>query len=245
MDTLYHHRWTWIWYNVGKVMQMAKILLVEDDQSITMGLEYALTQEGYEVDVADLIEVATKLHQENHYDMYLLDINLPDGNGLDFCRTLRETTSSPVIFLTASDQETNMVTGFEIGGDDYITKPFRIKVLLGRIKAILRRSESQLVSMVNVGNLKINLQSAKVYKDDIEVVLTTMEYKLLLTFIQNPNQVLSRETLLEGLWEFGSEYVNDNTLTVYIKRLREKIEENPSNPQLIVTVRGLGYRLNV
>lgn len=220
---------------------------MEDDQAITMGLEYALTEEGYHVDVADLIERAQEYHESQNYDLYLLDINLPDGNGLDFCRELRKTTSQPVIFLTASEEENNMITSFEIGGDDYITKPFRIKVLLSRIKAVLRRTESstQLVSLVNLGNLKVNLQTAKVYKDDEEIILTTMEYKLLLTFIQNPNVNLSREKLLEGLWEFGSEFVNDNTLTVYIKRLREKIEEDPSRPQLIQTVRGLGYRLSV
>ncbi len=226
---------------------MTRILVVEDDQAITMGLEYALTEEGYQVDVADLIERAFEYHKSRNYDLYLLHINLPDGNGLDFCKEIRKTTSQPVIFLTASEEENNMITSFEIGGDDYITKPFRIKVLLSRIKAVLRRTESstQLVSLVNLGNLKVNLQTAKVYKDDEEIILTTMEYKLLLTFIQNPNVNLSREKLLEGLWEFGSEFVNDNTLTVYIKRLREKIEEDPSRPQLIQTVRGLGYRLSV
>ncbi len=226
---------------------MTRILVVEDDQAITMGLEYALSGEGYEVDVADLIEHAQSLHQAGKYDLYLLDINLPDGNGLDFCRVIRETSTKPVIFLTASEEENNMLTSFEIGGDDYITKPFRLKVLLSRIRAVLRRTETstQLVSMVNLGNLKVNLQTAKVYKDEEEVILTTMEYKLLLTFIQNPNVNLSREKLLEGLWEFGSEFVNDNTLTVYIKRLREKIEEDPSRPNLIQTVRGMGYRLSV
>lgn len=224
---------------------MTRILVVEDDQAISMGLEFALSQEGYQVDVADMIEDARRKSLQNPYDLYLLDINLPDGNGLDFCRELRQTISKPVIFLTASEEENNMITSFEIGADDYITKPFRIKVLLGRIMAVLRRSENQLVSMVNLKNLKVNLQSAKVYKDDLEVILTTMEYKLLLTFIKNPNEVLSREKLLEGLWEVGSEFVNDNTLTVYIKRLREKIEEDPARPDIIQTVRGLGYRLQV
>lgn len=224
---------------------MVRILVVEDDQAITMGLEFALTQEDYVVDVADTIASAKARVNSHEYDLYLLDINLPDGNGLDFCRELRQKTSNPVIFLTASDEENNMITSFDIGADDYITKPFRIKVLLSRIKAILRRSENKLISMVTLGNIRVNLQTAKVYRDDEEIILTTMEYKLLLTFIQNPNEALSRDELLEGLWEFGSEFVNDNTLTVYIKRLREKIEDDPSRPLLIQTVRGMGYRLSV
>lgn len=224
---------------------MVRILVVEDDQAITMGLEFALTQEDYVVDVADTIALAKARVNSHEYDLYLLDINLPDGNGLDFCRELRQKTSNPVIFLTASDEENNMITSFDIGADDYITKPFRIKVLLSRIKAILRRSENKLISMVTLGNIRVNLQTAKVYRDDEEIILTTMEYKLLLTFIQNPNEALSRDELLEGLWEFGSEFVNDNTLTVYIKRLREKIEDDPSRPLLIQTVRGMGYRLSV
>lgn len=167
---------------------------------------------------------------------------MPDGSGYDVCREIKKSGDFPVIFLTAYDDEVNVVMGLELGADDYISKPFRVKELLARIKSVLRRySKDSPDGVVSVGSIKVNTNEAKVYKNGAEIILTAMEYKLLLIFINNRGKVLSRQRLLEDIWDVAGDFVNDNTLTVYIKRLRDKIEEDPAKPAVIKTVRGLGY----
>ena len=170
---------------------------------------------------------------------------MPDGSGYDVCREIKKSGDFPVIFLTAYDDEVNVVMGLELGADDYISKPFRVKELLARIKSVLRRySKDSPDGVVSVGSIKVNTNEAKIYKNGAEIILTAMEYKLLLIFINNRGKVLSRQRLLEDIWDVAGDFVNDNTLTVYIKRLRDKIEEDPAKPQIIKTVRGLGYILD-
>lgn len=225
------------------------ILLVEDDKAITLGLEYSLMTEGYKVTVcSDLLSAKQNIlmsfqNTEKNYDLFLIDITLPDGNGYELCKIIKQNGDIPVIFLTALDEEVNVVMGLDMGADDYITKPFRIRELMSRIKSVLRRykkTDNEKI-IYEFENIKINTAAAKVYKDNKEVFLTALEYRLLLTFANNEGQVLSRNQLLEGIWDIAGDFVNDNTLTVYIKRIREKLEDNPQNPRLIKTVRGLGY----
>lgn len=222
---------------------MTRLLLVEDDLTIVSGLKYALEQQNYTVDVAITIKEAHELFNQHDFNLLILDINLPDGNGLDFCQEIRQTSNIPIIFLTASETENNIVIGLELGADDYITKPFRLRELLGRVKAVLRRYEGNQLKIIKIKDLEINLQNATVHKNDKEIVLTVIEYRLLLILAQNTNEIVSRAELVRSLFEFGSEYVSDNTLSVYLKRLREKIEDDPSNPVYIETVRRKGYRL--
>ncbi len=225
-----------------------RILLLEDDDAIGMGLRYSLEKEGYEVDHLKSKKDAVKSFRKGRYDMCILDINLPDGNGYDVCRFIKEQEDVPVIFLTASDAEVNVVMGLEMGADDYICKPFRINELMARIKAVLRRSgHGSETAVERIGNICVYTGEAKVTKKDEKtgreevIELTALEYRLLLTFINNRGQVLTRTGLLQDMWDVDGDFVNDNTLTVYIKRLRNKIEENPSEPKLIKTVRGMGY----
>lgn len=221
-----------------------RILLVEDDQTIAMGLSYSLEQEGFEVDHAcNLADAINRIHQKK-YDFYLLDLTLPDGSGYEICQRVKKEQEVPVIFLTACDDEVNVVMGLDMGADDYITKPFRIRELISRIRSVLRRYGTKAMNqVVELGKVRVFLQEAKVYRGQEEIVLTALEYRLLLTFINHRGQVLSRNQLLSGIWDVSGDYVNDNTLTVYIRRLREKLEEDPANPILIETVRGMGYRL--
>lgn len=222
---------------------MPKILLAEDDRTIVMGLRFALEQEGYGVSAAGSAAQARGLLAAGDYDLALLDLSLPDGSGYDLCRLIRgRYPSTHVIFLTACDEETSVVMGLEMGADDYIAKPFRLRELLSRIRTALRRGGGTESGELRLGNLTIFVRQARVIKDGTELFLSALEYRLLLTFAQNPGRVLSRSRLLEGIWDAAGDFVNDNTLTVYIKRLREKIEDNPQQPRLIQTVRGLGYR---
>jgi len=222
---------------------MKSILLVEDDTSISLGLSYSLETEGYKVTACSTVQCACQHIATNHFDLVLLDLALPDGSGYEVCRAARAVAETPVIFLTACDDEVNVVMGLDMGADDYITKPFRLRELLSRIKMVLRRTERSPEggSILHVGPLQINTALGKVFRKDADVFLTALEYKLLLTLINNEGQVLSRNQLLEGIWDVGGDFVNDNTLTVYIKRLREKIEDDPAHPEIIQTVRGLGY----
>lgn len=222
-----------------------KILIVEDDAIIASGLEYAIMQEGFEVIVKSNVKDAKECLSDPTISLLLLDLSLPDGTGYEICEAAKKLRDVAVIFLTAVDDEGNVVKGLDMGADDYITKPFRIRELISRMKSVLRRYEKResQESVVTIKNLKIHLKEAKVYKNQEEVLLTAMEYRLLLTMVQNQGQVLSRNQLLEGIWDVSGEFVNDNTLTVYMKRLREKLEDNPADPQLIRTVRGLGYVL--
>lgn len=232
-----------------------KVFLVEDDDAIGMGLKYSLEKEGYEAGLFKSKSEALNNWKTGEYDLCILDINLPDGNGYDVCKFIKEKEDVPVIFLTASDAEVNVVMGLEMGADDYICKPFRINELMARIKTVLRRSgkskdsSSSGDSIIKIENIIINTAEAKVYVTDSKtakernVELTALEYRLLLDFINNRGIVMSRNKLLEDMWDVSGEFVNDNTLTVYIKRLRDKIEENPADPRIIKTVRGMGYMI--
>lgn len=219
-----------------------KLFVLEDDAAIGMGLSYSLKNEGYDVTVAKNVKSAYEILNKETFSLYILDLTLPDGSGYDVCREIKKSGDFPVIFLTAYDDEVNVVMGLDLGADDYISKPFRIKELLARIKSVLRRySKDSPDGVVSVGSIKVNTNEAKVYKNGAEIILTAMEYKLLLIFINNRGKVLSRQRLLEDIWDVAGDFVNDNTLTVYIKRLRDKIEEDPAKPAVIKTVRGLGY----
>lgn len=219
-----------------------KLFVLEDDAAIGMGLSYSLKNEGYDVTVAKNVKSAYEILNKETFSLYILDLTLQDGSGYDVCREIKKSGDFPVIFLTAYDDEVNVVMGLELGADDYISKPFRVKELLARIKSVLRRySKDSPDGIVSVGSIKVNTNEAKIYKNGAEIILTAMEYKLLLIFINNRGKVLSRQRLLEDIWDVAGDFVNDNTLTVYIKRLRDKIEEDPAKPQIIKTVRGLGY----
>ena len=223
---------------------MKTVLLVEDDKTILMGLEYSLKQEGYNVVCFSTVSEARAFLREGRFDLALLDLGLPDGSGYDLCRLIRQAGNTPVVFLTAYDDEVNVVMGLDMGADDYISKPFRVRELLSRLRTVLRRygQGEETRDILRLGDVLIHTRQGKVTKGESEIGLTALEYRLLLTLASHSGQVLSRGQLLEGLWDVGGEFVNDNTLTVYIKRLREKIEADPQNPQLIQTVRGLGYR---
>lgn len=218
------------------------IFLLEDDDAIAMGLSYSLENEGYTVTVAKSVSQALEIINQKNFSMYLLDLTLPDGSGYSICKRIKEIGDFPVIFLTAYDDEVNVVMGFELGADDYITKPFRLKELLVRIKSVFRRYNNDSTDgKIKVKDLVVNTNEAKVYKNGNEIVLTAMEYRLLLILLNNRGCVLSRTQLLENIWDVAGDFVEDNTLTVYIKRLRDKIEENPTEPEYIKTIRGLGY----
>ena len=225
---------------------MIKILMIEDDSTIAFGVKYALEQEGIKIDISKDLESGRFNVNENNYDLILLDVMLPDGNGYDFCKEIRKINNTPIIFLTACDDEVNVVMGLDLGGDDYITKPFRVRELISRIKAVMRRNkgEDKSKKVLKYGDLSIHTLEARVFKGSEEVFLTSVEYKLLLILIQNENIVLSRNQILEKLWDVTYDFINDNTLTVYIKRLREKIEDDSSNHHHIITVRGMGYKWN-
>lgn len=219
-----------------------KIFLLEDDDAIGSGLTYSLENEGYTVTLAKNVKDALKIIAEESFALYILDLTLPDGSGYDVCKKIKEIGDLPVIFLTAFDDEVNVVMGFDMGADDYISKPFRVKELLVRIKSVLRRYNRESPDgIVKIKNLLINTNEAKVYKNNAEIILTAMEYRLLLILLNNRGSVLSRNQLLENIWDIGGDFVEDNTLTVYIKRLRDKIEDDPTKPVFIKTVRGLGY----
>lgn len=219
---------------------MARILLVEDDKSIVENLKVFLKKEGFEVEAAMTQAAALDMTEETEYDLLLLDISLPDGNGYAVCRAVKARRDTPVIFLTASGDEYSVVTGFDVGADDYIAKPFRPRELISRIKNALRRRQP---AALEYGGITVDTARSTVTRDGGEIFLSALEYRLLLVFFNHRGMVLSRNQLLEEIWSIAGEFVGDNTLTVYIKRLREKIERDPQNPEIIKTVRGLGYRL--
>lgn len=220
------------------------IFVLEDDEAIGIGLRYSLENEGYSVTLAKSVKAAVDIINLDAFSLYILDLTLPDGNGYDVCKLIKSKGDLPVIFLTAYDDEVNVVTGFDLGADDYISKPFRVRELMARIKSVLRRYSNSSDGIININGVIINTNKAKVYKNDEEIVLTAMEYRLLLTLINNRGNILTRNKLLEDIWDVEGDFVNDNTLTVYIKRLRNKIENNPAKPEIIKTVRGLGYRID-
>ena len=218
------------------------IFLLEDDEAIGIGLTYSLENEGYNVTLAKSVKEAEKIIDEKEFSLYILDLTLPDGSGYDVCKRIKAKGDLPVIFLTAYDDEVNVIMGFELCADDYNSKPFRVKGLMLRIKSVMRRYSNETSDgIIKINNLKINTNEAKVYKNNEEIILTAMEYRLLLILLSNRGKVLSRTALLENIWDVAGDFVEDNTLTVYIKRLRDKIEEDPAKPEFIKTVRGLGY----
>lgn len=224
-----------------------KVLLVEDDAIISEGLQYSLRQEGYEVvTAASQKEALSLIRSGNMWDFCLLDVMLPDGDGYVVCREIRKVSQVPILFLTACEDEVHTVMALEQGADDYITKPFRIRELMARMKAILRRTAQNSrteSSIISVGTKQVNLQTGKVYCGNEEIILTAMEYKLLLIFLNHRGQTLTRQQILNNIWDVVGDYVNDNTLSVYIKRLRKKLGDNPETP-VIKTVRGIGYRMD-
>ncbi len=222
---------------------MIKILLVEDDKSIVSNLTEFLTSEGYKIKSASGQSAALKLIEEEVFDLALLDVSLSDGNGFALCSAIKKDYNIPVIFLTASGDEYSTITGFELGADDYIAKPFRPRELATRIKNILRLTKGA-GSIITLGNVLVDTVKGTAVKNGKDLYLSALEYRLLLVFLNNRGMILSRNQLLESIWDIAGEFVNDNTLTVYIKRLREKIEEDPQNPEIIKTVRGLGYKVD-
>ena len=222
---------------------MANILLVEDDRSIVSGLTEFLTREGFSVRSAPGQAGALELLAQETFDLALLDISLADGNGFAVCSAIKAQSRLPVIFLTASGDEFSTVTGFDVGADDYIAKPFRPRELISRIKNILRLTGGG-GAVIPLGDVLVDTVKGSATKAGRELYLSALEYRLLLVFLNNRGAVLSRAQLLEQIWDAAGDFVNDNTLTVYIKRLREKIEDDPQNPRLIRTVRGLGYRVD-
>lgn len=223
---------------------MNKILLVEDDKNIIENLTEFLHHEGFDVKNATGQSAALEILSENQFDLVLLDIMLADGNGFTTCSAIKSEYNIPVIFLTASGDEYSTVTGFELGADDYISKPFRPRELVSRIKNILRLTGNS-GGITQVGDVMVDTVRGTASRDGKDLYLSALEYRLLLVFINNKNTVLTRTRLLETIWDVAGEFVNDNTLTVYIKRLREKIEKDPQNPEIIKTVRGMGYRLDL
>lgn len=221
---------------------MKHIFLVEDDKAIAKNLMLLLHSEGFAVTHASTKFEALTALTNNKFDLALLDISLPDGNGFTVCTEIKETQDVPVIFLTASGDEASVVTGLNMGADDYVTKPFRPRELIARIGTALRKS-GRLGTDFDIQGLHVDTSSGLVKKNGKEIFLSALEYRLLLVFISNPKNIITRGRLLDELWDAAGEFVNDNTLTVYIKRLREKIESDPTNPQIILTVRGTGYRL--
>ena len=223
---------------------MTKILLVEDDKAIVANLTKFLNNEGYIVKSVSGQMAAMNLLTEEKADLVLLDISLAEGNGFATCKAIKAEYDIPVIFLTASGDEYSTVTGFDLGADDYIPKPFRPRELVSRIKNVLRLTGNT-GKTVKLGDVVVDTEKGIAMKNNKDLFLSALEYRLLLVFINNRGIVLTRNQLLDAIWDVAGEYVNDNTLTVYIKRLREKIEDNPTNPKIILTVRGLGYKVEL
>lgn len=223
---------------------MKNILLLEDDLSLLQGLSFALKREGFRLHIAKTLAEAEILWLKETFDLLILDVSLPDGSGFDFCSKVRKMSNIPIVFLTASDEEMNIIMGLDLGGDDYITKPFKLAVFMSRIRAVMRRMQGHRIEETELtsNGIVVKLLQGQAYKDGVLLVLTGAEYKLLCYFMRHPNMVLSKEQLLGALWDVEADYIDNSSLTVYIRRLRIKIEEDPSRPQRIVTVRGVGYR---
>jgi DNA-binding response OmpR family regulator len=225
---------------------MSRLLLVEDDQSLAIGIEFALQDEGYEVFRASTMEEGRNLFESKRFDLVILDVNLPDGNGYELCKYIRAKSDVPIMFLTALDEEVNIVLGLELGGDDYITKPFGVGVFLSRIKALLRRSSRNVTTRTRLksGKITVDTLTATVEKNGKKIALSAQEYKLLLKLIDHPHVVMNRDEILSELVEGAGAFFDENTLSVYIRRLREKIEDNVKEPEYIITQRGIGYKWN-
>lgn len=223
---------------------MNQILLLEDDLSLITGLTYALKKQNFTVDIARTLKEAESVWSAGKYHLLILDVSLPDGSGFDFCRKVRQCSNVPIIFLTAFDEEINITMGLDIGGDDYITKPFKLGVLIARVNALLRRTQNfgQADTELKSNGIHVHLLQGQAYKNGELLELTAVEYKMLCYFMKNANVVLSKEQILSQLWDCDGNFVDNNTLTVYIRRLRMKIEDDPGKPKMIITVRGMGYK---
>ncbi len=221
---------------------MKHLLLIEDNETIIMGLKYYLEQYDFMLQVAHNVQESNELLKSKVFNLIILDISLPDGDGFELCRKIKKEIDTPVIFLTAKDEETDIVKGLDLGADDYIIKPFRNRELLSRINTVLRRYEksSEKSEYIKYKDITIDLQTSKVYKNSNEICFTALEYKIVLMLFSNQNRLITREQILEKIWDLAGNFVNDNTLTVYIKRIREKLEDNGN---YITTVRGIGYRV--
>ena len=226
---------------------MDKIMLLEDDLSLVDGLSYALNKQGWNVTVAKTVTEAIRLWRGAAFDLLILDVSLPDGNGFDFCKNVRQVSDVPVLFLTASDEETNVVMGLDIGGDDYVTKPFKLGILISRVNALLRRGRGALGAdgSLDSNGITLSLTQGQAFKNHQNLELTSVEYRLLCYFMRNPNRILTKEQIYGQLWDCDGNFVDDNTLSVYIRRLRLKIEDNPERPRKIITVRRMGYKWSV
>lgn len=218
-----------------------EILLVEDDASLNRGISLKLSKEGYTVHSADCLRRARQLFRENSVSLIICDIGLPDGSGLDFCTEIRRESSVLFLFLTAMDTEIDMICGYEAGADDYITKPFSLMVLISKVNAIMKRRTAGQKKILTSGDITLYMKENRVQKNGTYLTLTANEQKLLAYFMQNPLHILSKNQLLEALWDTDGNFVDENTIAVNIRRLREKIEDHPSNPSYIKNVRGLGY----
>lgn len=222
---------------------MVKILLIEDNEIITKGLKYSLEQENFEIETAENIVTAKTKIKKQRYDLYLLDIGLPDGNGYEICNYIKSKEDVPVIFLTAKDEESDVVQGLDMGADDYVIKPFRTRELISRIKSVLRRyyHEENKENQIKCDNITIDDNKAEVYQNGEKIIFTSLEYKILYLLMSNKNILVTREQILDKIWDVAGNFVNDNTLTVYIKRIRNKL--NDKEGKIIQTVRGIGYKV--
>ncbi len=223
---------------------MSKLLLLEDDRSLINGLSFAFKKQGFELAAARTLSEADTLWTDGKYDLLVLDVSLPDGSGFEFCKKVRQVSKVPIIFLTASDEEVNIIMGLDIGGDDYITKPFKLGVLISRVNALLRRAKDfhSADTELQSNGIAVHLLQGQAYKNGKLLELTAAEYKLLCLFMKNPNMLLTKEQILDRLWDCEGNYIDSSTLAVYMRRLRVKIEDNPSEPQMLITVRGMGYK---
>ena len=221
--------------------------MLEDDMSLVNGLSFAFKKQGFETDIARTRREAEGFCAVGNYDLLVLDVSLPDGTGFGFCERVRQSSKVPIIFLTASDEETSIIMGLDMGGDDYITKPFKLGVLISRMNALLRRAKDfgAADTVLESNGITVQLLQGQAYKNGELLDLSAGEYTLLCLFMRNPNAVLSKEQILEKLWDCEGNFIDGSTLTVYIRRLRIKVEDNPSQPQMLLTVRGMGYKWNV
>ena len=216
-----------------------RILLVEDNEIITKGLKYSLEQEKFKVDISKDAKKGKEYIQNSEYDLIILDIMLPDENGFELCKYIKKEKDTPIIFLTAKDEEKDVVQGFNLGADDYVIKPFRNRELISRIYNILRRYNKDKKEL-KCKNIRIDLEASRVYVNEKEVIFTALEYKILVLLFRNMGKTVSREKILDKIWDIAGNFVNDNTLTVYIKRVRAKL----GTEDVIKTIKGIGYRVD-
>ena len=226
---------------------MSKILLLEDDISLVDGLKYSLKKNGFEAEIVRTVsEALNSIENIGKYDLLILDVTLPDGTGFDVCEAVRRQGQQvPIIFLTASDEEVNIIRGLDSGGDDYITKPFRLGELCSRIRALLRRagvSNAGNTTVIECGDITVDLLGSRALLNGKNLELTSAEYRLLCLLVRNVNRIVTREIILRELWDEAGNFVDNNTLSVYVRRLREKVEADPSHPRHLITVRGFGYQ---